>query len=436
MTSMRELEPLLQRAVQESTFVDVVTGQSYSIAQIQLWHMNSPLANGSRLLTPYYKTRVPDHFLGPLTDGLSQVLDAYVVNGEIGNGIATLVGGPITLSISNLIQDLIHGCAILGTKVAANRLQMWADGELIPYRRCVLLTGLSIERPIGTANGMSFESLPKDSGQLRAHLPIFSEDMFAPRSLREAVKVSVDGLGGPAWFRPSEYETGELTLQRTSAYGPLSDEFYDALCRAISLSCNGAVDWVGAWPECEATSPFGTLGRTTVGMWRIREHHPMPHRVPMSQEQLDFAEDLLLNGGVAEISSPRLNIAMDRWANSKRRVQPIDQLIELRIALEALYVPAGASAGEFGFRIATNGAWHLGANVAERQHYYDVLKQAYGLTSSAIHAGKVDLKESDSQLLVDAQNICRKGIIERLSQKAEPQWNAMILGSELDQAAE
>ena len=126
---------------------------------------------------------------------------------------------------------------------------------------------------------------------------------------------------------------------------------------------------------------------------------------------------------------------MDRWANSKRRVQPVDQLIELRIALEALYLPAGVSAGEYRFRIATHGAWHLGANVAERQLYYDVLKQAYDLTSGAIHAGKVDLKENESKLLVDAQNICREGIIKRLSQKAEPQWNSMILGSELDQAA-
>ena len=132
MTSMRELEPLLQRAMQESTFVDERTGQSYSIAQIQRWHVDSPLATGSLLLIPYYQTRVPDHFLAPLTDGLWQVLDAYVVNGEIGNGFAMLVGGPMTLSISKLIQDLIHGCAILGTRRSCRPISEVGERRIDP----------------------------------------------------------------------------------------------------------------------------------------------------------------------------------------------------------------------------------------------------------------------------------------------------------------
>ena len=122
-----------------------------------------------------------------------------------------------------------------------------------------------------------------------------------------------------------------------------------------------------------------------------------------------------------------VDLAISRWMRSKRPDASLsDQFIELRIALEVLYL--GGSVGELRFRLATHGAWHLGADFSERREYQQTLRDAYDLASKAVHAGDVENTRENRQLLTDAQDLCRKGILKWLYESEEPNWNEMILG--------
>ena len=112
---------------------------------------------------------------------------------------------------------------------------------------------------------------------------------------------------------------------------------------------------------------------------------------------------------------------------SKSRAGIADQLIELRIALESLYVPD--TRGEARFRLSTHGAWHLGATFEERREYQRILRDAYDLASTAVHTGEVEHTDENHDLLVSAQALCREGILKRLDENPAPDWSALVLGA-------
>ena len=125
-------------------------------------------------------------------------------------------------------------------------------------------------------------------------------------------------------------------------------------------------------------------------------------------------------------SRENLELAMRRWMRSKRSGTDSDKLIELRIALEALYEIKELN--EKGFRIATYGAWHLGEDFELRQEIWETLHKAYGDSSSAVQGRKPKHAAKDRELISSAQDICRDGILKRLEETETPKWVEMILG--------
>ena len=121
-----------------------------------------------------------------------------------------------------------------------------------------------------------------------------------------------------------------------------------------------------------------------------------------------------------------LDQAISRWMKSKRSSADSDRLIELRIALEALY--GKGAMNEKAFRVSTYGAWHLGGTVDERRHVRETLRKAYDDASRAIHAGELKHTKQDKQLLPTAQAYCLRGILKRLEEPKAPAWDELILG--------
>ena len=111
---------------------------------------------------------------------------------------------------------------------------------------------------------------------------------------------------------------------------------------------------------------------------------------------------------------------------SKRSADIVDQFIELRVALESLYLPGGRDG--LRFQVSNHGAWHLGGDFCERCEIQKTLRDAYDVASGAVHADRVATVEKHRDLLLAAQNLCRRGILKRLDEDREPRWNELILG--------
>lgn len=90
-------------------------------------------------------------------------------------------------------------------------------------------------------------------------------------------------------------------------------------------------------------------------------------------------------------SDRKLGIAVERWRRFMRPdIAVVDGLIELRIALEALYLKdfTNEKSQEMRFRLALFGAWHLGETYAKRQEIRKILRDAYDKASGAVHTGE------------------------------------------------
>ena len=106
----------------------------------------------------------------------------------------------------------------------------------------------------------------------------------------------------------------------------------------------------------------------------------------------------------------------------------VDRLIELRIALEALYLKdfANEKSQEMRFRLALIGAWHLGETYAKRQQIRNVLRDAYDKASGAVHTGKAPVGADAA--LMKARKLCREGILKLFREGPPADWGNLILG--------
>ena len=83
----------------------------------------------------------------------------------------------------------------------------------------------------------------------------------------------------------------------------------------------------------------------------------------------------------------KLRVPIQRWRRSKAASNGVDLAIDLRIALESLFLDEGNNA-ELSFRLALRAAWYLGVEGDERAKIFDALREAYSIGSKAVHRGK------------------------------------------------
>ena len=134
-------------------------------------------------------------------------------------------------------------------------------------------------------------------------------------------------------------------------------------------------------------------------------------------------------------SNPGFGIAVDRWTSSRHPdLDAKDGFIELRIALEALYLEG--KQGEMTFRLSTIGAWHLGRDAKERTDIADKLRKFYGAASKVVHAAVSKQKKKDQErkkqenlkLLNCVRALCRHGILKVVEQGRLPDGDKLIMG--------
>ena len=426
----RDISVLLNDALRQATFLVPAASQfpglpsQCSAGQLRYaYYANSRFV---RALIGRAQPLIADRPLGDLTNALRTHLHNYVVDDRIGNGLAFIMGGRGDLSLEDYAQDLVRAAAFLGPERVEHLLTGWVRGNPLPYRTCMVLSGLSIAKPMSMDGGIRFSTLPQSSDALANELPFGIDLDIGIMNLAGATKVAIECQDSPVLFRP-----GEWRETKTETYGSSREFLYSEFCQALSLACNHRVSWVITWRDFADLAIFGigiSSGYTT-GPDTNSDASSYRAGPPMSQERLDYAGDLLAERRRNPI--PALDIPLHRWMSSKRPSSSLaDRFIDLRIALESLYLRERGP--ELRFRLATHGAWHLGTNSDERQVYHKTLRDAYDTASTAVHTGQVNSTEKNRQLLTDAQDLCPQGILKRLKEGKVPDWNALILGKELD----
>ncbi len=265
--------------------------------------------------------------------------------------------------------------------------------------------------------------LPQSSNEIAAYLPAMSLDMHGLHALLGRVGLSIECEAGPALFSPSKGEPFSNSMKHTWAGGEIENLSVDGFCEAMFLACGGCVRWEFSWRDFgdvrEFLSVYGGTSFTNVPIWT--------NASGFTQENLEHAREIHNLRNARRESKPGLDTAVRRWIKSKSSESSFsDQLIDLRIALEALYLDN--TEGELRFGLASHGAWHISQSTDERKQNFQTLLQTYKLASSAVHGGDVKTNDKNKTLLENAQTLCQKGIMKRLKEKVDPKWNELIMG--------
>ena len=136
----------------------------------------------------------------------------------------------------------------------------------------------------------------------------------------------------------------------------------------------------------------------------------------------------------------QLKIPINRWIQSKTSQTPEDKIIDVAIALEALYLSEGTKE-QLTLQFRLRAAWHLGEDKKQRKALMKEFNAIYDWRSTVVHTGKLPEKgrgkkkkpytqEEVREFITRAQDLCRDSIIKILEKGKFPDWNDLILGEE------
>ena len=336
----------------------------------------------------------------------------------------------------NFAKSLLRAAAIIGVDKTTELLAAWNQGAPVLFRKSTVVNGLVVDDRYVPRHDIEIAALPLTTDEL-PRLP--DRDRMAPSDYLGRTLVSVQASASPALFCPRQDDKGKTAITRTK--GRVG---FDTLCDALSLQANSHVSWTFVWTEYDDAAPFCLQDWQIVGdgrfehlMWGARtwqETGKKPGAVSIERGQyvsitmLDETEFLSMIEAL-QSSDKKLRIAVDRWKRSMRPgLAIVDRLIELRIALEALYLKdfTNENSQEMRFRLALIGAWHLGETYAKRQQIGKVLRDAYDKASGAVHTGEAPVGADAA--LMKARKLCREGILKLLREGPPADWGNLILG--------
>ena len=336
----------------------------------------------------------------------------------------------------NFTESLLRAAAIMGVDKTTELLAGWKQGGPVQLRKSTVVNGVVVNRRYVPRQDIEIVSLPLTTDEL-PRLP--DRDRMVPSDYLGRTLLSLQASASPSLFCPRQDDKGKTAITRTK--GKVG---FDTLCDALSLQANSHVSWTFVWTEYEDAAPFCLRNWQIVGdgrfehlMWGTRTWQETGRKsgaVSIERGQyvsitmLDETE-LLSMIEALQSSDRKLRIAVERWRRSMRpSLAIVDRLIELRIALEALYLKdfANEKSQEMRFRLALIGAWHLGETYAKRQQIRNVLRDAYDKASGAVHTGKAPVGADAA--LMKARKLCREGILKLFREGPPADWGNLILG--------
>ena len=225
---------------------------------------------------------------------------------------------------------------------------------------------------------------------------------------------------------PVQVDTDNIKFPNSEAV----DTFRKFFCQALSLACNSSVQiarkwWFSAGDEIFRPFPGGGMGYSP---------KLFGDSVEAGLSEIDEAKRLYeilvnQNSNTSSKIGEKLHIPIDRWIKSKTSQTAVDKIIDLGIALEALYLSEGTRE-QLTLQFRLRAAWYLGKGKEHRKRLMDEFKAIYDWRSAVVHTGKLPKKAKNvtQEFITNAQNLCRDSIMKILEDGKFPDWNDLILG--------
>lgn len=382
---------------------------------------------------------------------------SYIVENDFADGSRIFCTGGRISQWHYILDRLLHIALVRGVEEAVLVFDRSCRPEGIHglFQEVSLVDGITIKTELKIFEGVKLIPLPslnatRKTDEILRYLPGFPFNAFVDQadSFFGKTLLVIDQPGFSIFHIPSEqrFQTGtkvsDLSFQveehdvKLRNYKEIS-AFIKSFFQALSLVCNSSVYiYPLGW--------FLAVDKSLHGhSWTIRtrdlfwERRPFVGSAEMERTEIDKAKRYykILDNPNSSISE-RLQIPIDRWIKSKANKDPIDKIIDLGIALEALYLSEGTRE-QLTLQFRLRASWHLGKDKEHRKRLMDEFKAIYDLRSQAVHNGKVADKVkirkgeepvATSKFIPKVQDLCRKSIRKILEDGEFPDWNDLILG--------
>ena len=324
-----------------------------------------------------------------------------------------------------------------------------SNTESIQYY--TLLKGIKIDREVIPFDGIRLIPVPhnnsKWSNQLWSNIPESIAKEKGRKGLydfrnRGVTLAVTDFTVSPIFCKPSSVDESirqtclKVKKRKLNEYS--INDFFKSFCLGLSLTMNGNVQVSTHWNFLEP-SKFTNIRGVAISEpknFSLDLGIPTNTFTSVQIEEFEHVFDLLYSG----MPKNFLNRAVNRFLKSHLNKDPVDKMIDLRIAFEALYLGDG-NKGEAKFRLSTRAAWHLGKDVPQRKKLYKFFRTFYDQSSSSVHSENIKDKEigkmgyNREEFITKSQDLCRKAILKFLKSENIPAkdewsdyWSNIIMG--------
>ena len=449
-----ELVNLLSEALAETEF-RADRGTVFSAEQLRCALTETYWGAPDRKKAMSARPEPQDAVIERLAEDLRQRLNPYVhaPTDSVGHSfrIASDAGGIVRArpdrvvevqsksDLSRFARGLIRAAAVIGPQSAVQALDQWAHVEPLRCKICLVLDGAHAAERLELDQGLRVYPLATSSEGFPLSMPDL--DWNAVGNILGHTVLEIDAHTFPVFFQPPEGDSEFPPLETLTVLGNTK---VDTFLIALSLLCNRRVDVAWSWTDYGDVAAFTTVAQTGLGpesgstrmlglissgletnITELTRFNPPPPNI--FANRLWRAWELVEELQQRMDTSTRFRIAVTRWAKSASRTNSAeDRVIDLRIALESLYLDSDF--GELGFRLATTGARHLGTILEERRKIRRTLSDFYGLASRVIHGTEINsVKNTDTELIRRARHVCRDGILKIVEEKHQPIWADLLL---------
>ena len=402
------------------------------------------IADGSTKsnLFDYIRKELALFIKGDATPDLECIRTAsYLIQGDSSPGDHLYQHGSGPLPLFMVIERLLEITLVRGVEEAVAFFDRYSRAEdtHVFLRDIAFLEGIKIESEIQLFNGVRLVSLPSGeiSQKVKEYLPSISVNAFINHadSFFGRTLLVIDHPGLSMLCKPSEkaiqngtriddlpfqVDVPEVKFPNLEAGG----SFDRCFCQVLSLVCNAAVETVIVALLFQEENSF----EQTHGPGKMfRYFNPLGNSPKAEEVEIEKAiclyEKLV---GLNANDREKLQMAIDRWVESKTDRNGPDRMIPLGIALEALYVTRENRKGK---QLRRRASCYLGENATHQETLETEFEAIYDYRSDIVH--NRELKEEIpvgqrsvpvSDFIERTQELCRDSIMKVLENEELPDW--------------
>ena len=384
--------------------------------------------------------RFPEGQFNRLAALVEQLLDPYT-DADNHRFMAVLpaprvYGGNLGGSVEQFSKSIVRCAALFGVSETVDAVLRLVEGDTAKYTQVVVLDGVSPsprkegvdlwpgahlidwDQAFGGRLGESILGIP-DAVMTRSSYP----DTNTFRIGQGNTLLCIDRTGGPIIRRSEDAEPGP-----GGPYVPISPHQLstEIAISALSLAVNHPILEICSWHWYDAKVQALVGYRNELALVQNMGGPQLIRGRLIGTEDASLAHNIH-EGLSRQRVFEKLRVPIQRWRRSKAASNGVDLAIDLRIALESLFLDEGNNA-ELSFRLALRAAWYLGVEGDERAKIFDALREAYSIGSKAVHRGK-GYDDMIPPELATAQDVCRMSILRQISDGGKPpNWNTVVLG--------